>query len=514
MPSGLASATDRPSVGRVAVRRKKLPVDWPAVAQALAGKFPRAALHPRVLAWLDARPTGTRVAVAFSGGADSLAALLLLWAHWPERRGELLALHFNHRLRGAPAAADARFCRQACRRLGVDFRAGAATWRTGSKVGEAEAREARFAFFAEAMREVRATAIVLGHQRDDVVETVLLRLARGAGLRGLAAPRPVQAMRDGTMRLRPLLIVPKAELLAALKRAGASWCYDATNHGDAYFRNRLRRAVIPAWTAAAPADLAAAVARSREQLEEDDAALEAWVDRVVPATECEGWPVAGWRELPPAVVRRGLYRWLIARGLGADFSGVALEPAVAALSQGVDARVSAGAAGFLVVERGSLRLDPLPAGAAAPWLAASAELQLPGEWAGPDGARLVATLCRIGRGADPLAGMKSADGVRAVFLGYPVQPPSALGVRTWQPGDRYRPFGSNHVSKLQDQFVNRRVPRPERHRLPVVCDPAGSILWVPGLPPSETVRVTAASRWLVQLTYHPAHPRSHPQDVR
>ena len=120
---------------------KTLPA--PALTKAatqLGELIPRSRLHPAVLAWAEAAPRRGRWGVAFSGGPDSLALLLLLWAHWPERRRGLTALHFDHRLRGAESTADARFCRGICRALGVAFVAG--RW-AGRHEGasEAEARE-------------------------------------------------------------------------------------------------------------------------------------------------------------------------------------------------------------------------------------------------------------------------------------------------------------------------------------------------------------------------------------
>ena len=82
---------------------------FPICATRLAAAIPRARLHPAVLAWAEKSSARATWSVAFSGGADSLALLLLLWAHWPERRARLRALHFNHRLRGRAADADEKF---------------------------------------------------------------------------------------------------------------------------------------------------------------------------------------------------------------------------------------------------------------------------------------------------------------------------------------------------------------------------------------------------------------------
>src|SRR5512147_2754649 len=98
-------------------RKSKFSADWAAKAARVGELLPAAQLHPAVLAWVARSRMAERWCVAFSGGADSLALLFLLWAHWPERRDRLVALHFNHRLRGRAAEADAKFCARVCAAL-------------------------------------------------------------------------------------------------------------------------------------------------------------------------------------------------------------------------------------------------------------------------------------------------------------------------------------------------------------------------------------------------------------
>src|SRR4051812_6279189 len=97
----------------MSTRRKQ--IDWPAAAEALARAIPKRRLHPRVVAAAEEMSPRTVWGVGFSGGADSLSLLLLVWAHWPSRRRALRGLHFDHRLRGAASRGDAVFCRQICR---------------------------------------------------------------------------------------------------------------------------------------------------------------------------------------------------------------------------------------------------------------------------------------------------------------------------------------------------------------------------------------------------------------
>ncbi len=481
-----------------------LPADFDVRAAAAAvGRALAPACWPeRVRGWLDAEARADEPwCVALSGGADSVALLLALaGSHGASR---LVALHFNHRLRGAAADGDEAFCRELCAALGVELRVGAAEWGCGTDVSEAQARDARFAFLERVMREVGARALWLGHQRDDVVETMLLRLSRGSGARGLAAPRPVQRWANGTVRLRPLLAVPKAEIAAVLRAACVPWCEDATNHGEAYFRNRLRNRVIPPWRESAPEELSAAVARARELLEEDDDALEAWVDRVLPRPLGGELPVAGLREFPVAITRRALRRWLLAQGIGEAFGRAAFAELLGAVREGRRWKASVGAERFLATDDRAVRLverGPEPA----TW--AGAALRVPGEVELPDGARLRAEIAPLDAELRRRICAGEFEHSRTVFLAME-NPPEFL-IRQWRGGDRYRALGAAAAVKLQDQFVNRRVERTIRRRLPIVCGGDGAIVWVPGLPPAHERRITAGTALAVQLTYLPANSLS------
>lgn len=344
---------------------KKQP-DWPAIVDALAERLPAARLHPVAWARLTAAPPAKpgRIAVALSGGADSLALLLLLRAHLPQPAARrLVALHFNHRLRGAASAADARFCARVCATLGVSLVAGEWMDRPAGKAAATEtaARAARHAFFEHELRRRRIRLLCLGHHLDDVAETVFMRLARGAGTAGLAAPRPVQPMPGQRLHLRPLLAVSHTEITAALTAAGAIWREDATNATDAHFRNRVRRHILPALVEAAGRDAIAGAALSRELLDEDDQALEAWTAAATRIDETGRLelprPPA---VLPRAVLRRVLRRWLNHHGAGEALSRQGFGTILALVERGRPGRASLDACRLVVVRKHRVSLESAP----------------------------------------------------------------------------------------------------------------------------------------------------------
>ena len=182
------------------------------------------------------------LAAAVSGGADSMALLRILLALQPEFGFVLSACHVNHGLRGESAHRDETFVRAECARLGVPLRVFHAE-ELGSvpeHAGEDWARRLRYACFARLCRE-GIDAVATAHTANDQAETLLLRLARGTGLHGAAGIRP----RRGPY-LRPLLSLTRQDTESFCRAAGQLWVTDETNGTDAYARNRVRRAALPA----------------------------------------------------------------------------------------------------------------------------------------------------------------------------------------------------------------------------------------------------------------------------
>jgi tRNA(Ile)-lysidine synthase len=232
---------------------------------------------------------------------------------------------------------------------------------TGKKpyASEAEARAGRMAFFATTLKRRRATALFTGHHRDDVAETFFMRLARGAGVAGLSAPRPVHDQPAlGRVHLRPLLNLDKAELATALRSAGGRWREDASNDSPAYLRNRVRAELIPTWRAAADPgrDALAGLALTRDLLEEDDAALETWAGRAFRPDARGGLALRALRALPRAVLRRVVHRWLASTPARTDLNRVGFNALLDLVATGrTGAKHSLGRGHFALITRTRLR---------------------------------------------------------------------------------------------------------------------------------------------------------------
>lgn len=198
----------------------------------------------------------TPVAVACSGGPDSVAVALVAKSLCAS---PITLLHFNHRLRGAPADADEKFVENFARDIGVNFRS--ARWEHPDPQNETAARDARLGFLHSWEHET----IVFGHHADDAAETFLMRLARGAGIEGLCAPYPVNRMRKH-LHVRPLLNLRKNEILEALHSSNIIYRTDASNFEGDYLRNRMRNEIIPLWQKMETRDVVEGILQSQRQL--------------------------------------------------------------------------------------------------------------------------------------------------------------------------------------------------------------------------------------------------------
>lgn len=401
--------------------------------------------------------------MALSGGLDSVVLLHLLRFALPQAARRVSAAHFDHSMRPG-SAADAAWVRGLCAAWGVPLHAGAASVPLRT---EAEARTARYAFLRRAADDAGAVAVLTAHHADDQAETVLFRLARGAGLRGAAGIPP----RRGRLR-RPLLSEPRAALEAYALRHGLTWREDPTNAQAGYARNRIRHAVLPELERLQPG-AAAALARFADRARAAERTLEARTRtalrralevRAEGVIELARPVLLGYdAELRARVLRQAL------RALGVRVGAAGTRAALAFISTGAaGGRVSVGRGAE--VERA---FERILVRAARPPRPTDRPLRVPGADDGAGEALLGGHRFAVAWGTGHPGGTGHAAEFDLSAVAFPLE------LRAWHPGDRVAlGFGTKKVKKL---FVERRLPRAERTATPLVVDATGRVLWVVGV---------------------------------
>lgn len=439
--------------------------------------------------------SGDTVIVAVSGGADSTALLHLLAGLRARWDLTLHAAHLDHGLR-ATSAEDAAFVQASTGALDVpvtvqrrDVRALATQQRRSI---EDAGRATRYAFLAEVAARVGARAVATGHTRDDQVETVGMRLLQGAPWDLLAGIPPSRPLATTTV-VRPLREVTRAEVVAFLIRAGASWRDDPTNRDLRMLRNRIRHRLLPevvrAYPGAAQAllDLGEAAARSDALLRR--LAGVALGHHLVRSDGARRLPRAAFRGLPAALQARVLSAVVAeVAGTARPLPRVVLDRLVrVAVGGRVGSEVPAGGA---VVRVGYDDLEIVPP-EPAPHPVEYA-LPVPGMVRAEPYGLIITAEVIAGDGRAPVPPDREAH-----FDAACVRMP--LRVRAWRPGDRFTPRGLGGKKKVQDLFVDAKVPRWQRSRVALVTDAADQILWVVGYRIADLCRPIARTARVLRL---------------
>lgn len=480
---------------------------WDQWAASLSERISCSELEVEALRFLNDLPLESPLAIACSGGADSVLLTLLTFAHFPERREKITLLHFNHQLRGEASELDQALVQEIAGSLGLNLMVDC--WEREnreSQPSEAEAREARHQFFRDSLERLGGEVLLFGHQKDDIAETLLMRLARGSGTRGLSAPRAVQIHNPFNYKyLRPILTLPSAEIRRHLSEVGVPWREDDSNHEDSYLRNRLRHHVLPEWVSADPnRDVLSGVALSRKLLSEENEALEEWVTRLLPEDLEPGESInfSEFSDQPIAIIRRALQRFLHLNNLSENLKASAQEELLVSIQSGKPCKLSAGVEHFLVYQ--DFKLSILSENDPDPWSEGSLNIGV--DLTLPDGATLnLEPVCIDNKmRKEILSGAYDPKGETFISVNaLPINEKQLFQVRSWQPGDRYKPLGAPGSMKLQDLFVNKKISSRLRHRLPVICLPSGEIVWCPGLPPADQLKIDSQTDTALRLTYFP-----------
>ena len=420
--------------------------------------------------------TGKRlVLVGLSGGADSVALLgVLVRLGYPCR-----ALHCNFHLRGDESDRDEVFARQFADSLGVPFvkvdfdtRGYAAIHQESIEMA---ARSLRYRWFEEQRQAFNAEAIAVAHHRDDSVETLLMNLLRGSGIRGLGGIRP----RNGQV-VRPLLAVSRAEIEEWLQTQGWDYVTDSSNLSDAYTRNFIRLRVLPLLEQLNPA-ARETIARSAAHLSAAEQLYAYTVEEARKAVfvTADSLSIEALMCYPSPETL--LYEWL--RPLG--FSRIVVGELFESLT-GLSGKQFYSATHQVLKDRDRLYIAPLQEPSA--WQ----PIEIPvatGELTQP----LRLSFQLMERTSDfQLERASDAAYFDAEKL------PGRLTLRLPQTGDWFVPFGMRGRKKLSDFFADQKMNRWEKLRQPLLC--AGeSIVWVVGRRADDRFRVGEETKMIFSV---------------
>ena len=413
-----------------------------------------------------------RCLAGFSGGADSTAMMLLLAAERDAGRLAPEAVHVNHGLRGEESDGDEAFCREMCEKLGIVLHTVRAELQ--GKRSEDACRAARYGCFREIMKETGIRDLILAHNRDDLAETFLMRLIRGAGGEGLACMSGRDEREDCTI-WRPMLGTGREEIRSALRQDGIGWREDSLNESGEYLRNRIRRELIPLMEGMTPG-AGARIAQAAEILTGENrmlqAAAEAFLAAYGEGTMIPGEPLTA---QPEAMRRRILRTWWKQQAPEREEHALnARQTAeLTALAGSRSGKVNLPGGLHAVKGREGIYLTGLQE-------TAPEEVDLDVWRAGGSGrtgkAERNGDTGEIRFGEIPFGEIRltvgpsegnPGNGVTAQEM--PADMLRGCVIRTRQPGDRIRPFGMTGHRKLQDYLTDRGIDEPMRDRIPLIC---------------------------------------------
>ena len=440
---------------------------------------------------------GDRILVAVSGGPDSMALLEVLHELAPRWQWTLAVAHLHHGLRGEDAREDARFVAAEAQKRGCAFYLReVAIPEVAREKGlslEVAAREVRYAFLEAVAQEADCPRIAVGHTATDQAETLLMRLLRGADLRGLAGIPPVRGR-----IIRPLLAVTREEVLDYLKARGVPFRVDPTNWAPHTLRNRLRLEWMPWLEAHVNPSLVETLARTAGRFRE----WAEWLEQEA----CQRLREAERGRRPGGVVLHRptlqslpapLLRWVLEKAWESihpsRLQSVHLESMAQAILHGRRGQITLPNGLQMEYDGAEVFLGRRPAPPPVP---------TPYPLPGPGTYRLPAfgqalEIREVSGAAVPQrpgAGEIWVDGDRFSF---------PLEVRTRRPGDWFCPLGlGGHRQKLKQFFIDRKVPQRLRDRIPLVVAPEG-ILWVIGYRHDERFRAMPGSRRVYRIRVWP-----------
>lgn len=431
---------------------------------------------------------GEKVILGVSGGADSIAMLYAL-NELVDYGLELIVAHLNHGIRGDEAKGDAEFVKETAKSLRLTFVYGEVdtlSFKEESQLSlEDAARTLRYKFFDQVLNKHYATKIATAHTLDDQAETVLMRLLRGSGSRGLSGIPPVS-----NSIVRPLIDTSRSEIEEYLRSKGVEWVEDSTNESPEFLRNRIRQDLLVELESYNPQiketlSRTAEILRSEEEFIRKEA-LKHFDDIFSPNKSELIGDLKYYRSVEKPL-RFSLLRLTIEK-LNTSLKNISSTHIVSAddflLSETASGEVELpqgtvivkGYDTFLVTKKSELELE------------FSYNIQSPGKWSFPE----------FSVSIEYIKTDELAENDESVAYFDPETVSFPIEVRNFKPGDRFSPLGMTTSKKLQDYFTDIKLPKFLRSRVPIFIS-KDEIMWLGGIRLDNRFKVTDKKKEVLMI---------------
>jgi tRNA(Ile)-lysidine synthase len=440
---------------------------------------------------------GERVLIGLSGGPDSVCLAIVLDRLKLRLKLDLHAIYIDHGLRPDETPMEADFCRKLCKGMDIPLEVEMADVKSyvaqhGMNKQEA-ARDLRYLHLEHRAQAIKADRIALGHNLDDQVETFFMRILRGSGMRGLSGIPPVRGI-----IIRPLIETERVEIESFLEQEKAGFITDSSNLRDDYLRNRLRSRLMPVLKELNPSVLKT-LAHTADVFREEERYFEIAVTKALMKLICKKnddsielfmIPLESMdRVLLRRVLRRALEETRGLRGIGY----IHIEDIIGLIKDGKPGDRVYLPKGTRIIKKYSTVL-----------FTTEPPMRLESREIVSEGNVLLDEAGLVIKASVSDVSVEVDDGRRqAVFDAD--RTPFPLKVRAREKGDFFYPLGFGKRKKLQDFFVDEKVPRDERDTVPlVVCE--GDIVWVAGHRGDERFSVTGDTKRHLLLELRQARP--------
>ncbi|MDR1433049.1 MAG: tRNA lysidine(34) synthetase TilS [Puniceicoccales bacterium] len=444
----------------------------------------------RVLSFLARKGGEDVVCLACSGGSDSIFLVKHVLEKFPGLRLRAVILHFNHALRGEDSDGDEEFVKIFARNNGVAFRSERLK-NHPRNISEGTLRSCREEFFTRAMEALHSKVLLLGHQKDDVAETLLMRMLRASGTDGLSAPRALTIFKNFRVKLRPLLNFTKEDIKTRLRASHVEWRTDGSNFENDFLRNKIRNFILPQLqNAAGGIDVFSNLMAAKKNIEEADDAVAFVAGEWLRGKNLNGsLEITGLESLPAAVSKKIFAKFLSANSIevrGSLLAALLKKMAMiecGSFSVGKGKFVDFDGKNFCIVEKN----------ACSDWEVKNLQA---GENRLPNGRTLRLEIVKISE--DLWNGICRIDvGARCYAA---VGEDAKVEARSYRANYAYVRFGHVSARKLGDIIGEKIVPRADRKSLPVFFVNQKAC-WIPGLPVSNLFKIKEMGERALLLTY-------------